>query len=190
MSEAADESAAGWHPRHGEASDRDDLLDIWREQFGVPDDLGTWLDDALGDEEETVAFVADEDGTPVGFAVVALLEPEATSGYVGGVYPPSELPERTAVIHALGVAEDQKDGAVGSALTEQCIEWGTGRAPMLLAVIWRRENHVDASVLTAWYDIQEVARIKGYYRDRREHCPDCGETCTCDATVHVRPLLA
>jgi ribosomal protein S18 acetylase RimI-like enzyme len=174
--------------RPGEPADREDLVDIWRERFGGEDDLGAWLDDALGDDEETVAFVADEDGTPVGFAVVALLDPEATSGYVGGVYPPAELPERTAVIHALGVAEEHTDGEVGSALTERCIDWGAGRAPMLLAVIWRREDHVDASVLTERYDIQEVARIKGYYRGRREHCPDCGDTCTCDATVHVRPL--
>jgi GNAT superfamily N-acetyltransferase len=174
--------------RPGEPADRDDLLDVWREQFGSLEGVEGWVDGALGDDEETVVFVADEDGRPVGFAVVALLDPGDASGYVEGVYPPEEFPDRTGVIHLLAVDDGHRDEAVGSALTERCMEWASGETPMMLVVLWRREDHVDSSVLAEHFDYDEVARIKGYYRGRRQHCPECGDPCTCDATVHVRPL--
>lgn len=188
MSETTGEPSGGWDLRRGDTADREALLALWAARFGDRQELTRWLDDALGDDEAAVAFVADGGDGPVGFAIVTLLEAQAARGYVRGLYPVDAFPERTAVIHALAVEEAHGDRAMGSALTEACIDWATDRAPMLLTVIWRREDHVDASVLTARYDIEEVLRIKGYYLDRREHCPDCEDTCTCDATVHVRPL--
>jgi GNAT superfamily N-acetyltransferase len=189
VSETTDERPTGGQPRHGEPADREALLAIWRDQFGGLDDLGAWVDDALGDDKETAAFVVDDEGTPVGFAVVALLDPETASRYVGGIYPPEEFPERTGVIHLLAVDDGNRDTTVGTALTEQCMDWARGETPMMLVVLWRREDHVDSSVLAEHFDYEEVARIKGYYRGRRDDCPDCGDTCICDATVHVRPLV-
>jgi len=181
-----------WRLRAGEPADRDALLAIWREQFGVLEGVPEWVDDALGDPANVEAVVAvdaeDGGGTPIGFAVVALLDPETVSGYVRGVYPPERFPERTGVIHLLAVDDEHTDGAVGTALTRRCMDRATGETPLMLVLLWRREDRVDSSVLAEHFDYDEVVRIKGYYRTTREHCPDCGDTCTCDATVHVRAL--
>lgn len=186
--EGVDDASAAWDLRHGEPSDRAAVRSIWHEQFGRLDGADRWLDDALGDNAGTVSFVAADGGSVVGFAVVSLLDPGTASGYVSGLYSPEQFPRRTAVIHMLAVDDGYGDMAIGSALTDRCMQWAAGETAMMLVVLWRREDHVDSSVLAEQFDFETVARIKGYYRDRRDYCPDCGPSCTCDATVHVRPL--
>jgi len=180
------ETAAG-EVRTATARDRAAIRSLWRERFG---DLGdsTHLDAALGDGAAATGFVAESGEGVVGFATVSLFDPDTASGYVGGVYPPTAFPDATGVIHQLAVDSSVSDRRVGSALTRRCMDWARGRTPMMLVVLWRRPDHVDGSVLAERFDYDEVVRLKGYYRGRREHCPDCGQHCTCDATVHVRPL--
>lgn len=180
------ETAAG-EVRTGTARDREQILDLWHDRFGHLGDTAH-LDAALGDDDAATAFVGESGEEVVGFAIVSLFDPDTASGYVGGVYPPREFPEGTGVIHQLAVDPSVSDRRVGSALTRRCMDWARGRTPMMLVVLWRRPDHVDGSVLAERFDYDEILRLKGYYRSRRDHCPDCGQHCTCDATVHVRPL--
>jgi GNAT superfamily N-acetyltransferase len=196
---SGDDCASVWTVRTGEPSDRDRIRALWLEVFGRTTDMTAWIgaafdggdgtDDRPVDPDDLEAFVAvDGEDVPVAFTIVALLGPQEASRYVRGIVPADEFPETTAIIHMLAVDEGWRDAGVATAVVGRCFDWGDRRADVMLATLWVREDAPDAAPVAAEHDFPPIARVKGFYREGRLRCPDCGDPCTCEATINVKPF--
>lgn len=180
-------SGEDWSLRTATAADRPAVTTIWAQSFGAVEADDDCLSMAFGDAPATCVVATDPDDQVVGFIVVALVDQVFLREYLDDHPVTDSLPARVTVIHMLGVDPEWRSTGVATGLVQCSMNWATGRAPMMVVVLWRRENHVDSSELTRKFDYEEVCTLDGYY-DGREECPDCQETCTCDATVHVKDL--
>lgn len=182
-----DGAASEWSVRLATPEDRAAIHELWRDSFGAPgEDASEWLDVALG-VAPARAWVATAEATPVGFVVAAAGGHRFARGYLDEPWVERALPERVAVIHMLGVDPAWRSTGVASALVRRCMDWASDLASVMLVVLWRRENHVDSSALAGKFGFERVRTIPDYY-EKRTDCPDCGESCGCLATVHIKPL--
>jgi hypothetical protein len=88
-------------------------------------------------------------------------------------------------------ADDPKDHL--ELMTPEChIEWLRSHdAQRVFGVSWLREGAPSSKYLFEKFGFEELAHIQEYYyqnEEPRRWCPDCGESCDCDAKIYERTL--
>jgi len=181
-------SGANWSLRRAVDVDRSAIHRLWAESFGTPgDDVRSWLDRALGDAPVACWVGTDRSGRVVGFIVTAVGDRPFVRDYLNGHAVVDSLPTRVSVIHMLGVDPEWRSKGVATGLVQRSIDWASERTSILLVVLWRREDHVDSSGLASKFGFAYVCTLEEFYEGRPD-CPDCGDACSCRATVHVVEL--
>lgn len=175
-----------WRTRDLRQSDREAVLDLWERSFGEREERATeWLALVEADAPATGWVGVDDAGTVVGFLVAAVGDRAFARDYLDGHPVAGALPDRFAFIHMLGVDPGWRSTGIATALVQRSFDWGADRVPLMLVVLWRREEAVDSGALARKFEFTHVCTLENYYVDRGA-CPDCDGECTCTATVAVR----
>ncbi|WP_436928139.1 GNAT family N-acetyltransferase [Halosimplex amylolyticum] len=184
----SDSSDGTWTVRPAEAADGPAVHDLWADSFGPPGgEASRWLDLALADGPTQCWVVADTAGDPVGFLFSAEVDRRFLQSYLRGHPVVDSLPTRVAIIHMLGVSPAWRSTGVATALVRRSMDWASERVAVMLVALWRRDDHVDSSGLSTKLGFTHVGTAEEFYDDR-VYCPDCGASCSCPATIHVKSL--
>jgi GNAT superfamily N-acetyltransferase len=180
--------AGTWTLRPADADDRQAIRRLWAESFGPSGgEAGRWLDLTLGDASARCWVATNPAGDVVGFLFAAEVDRRFLQSYLRYHPVVDSLPTQVALIHMLGVTPEWQSAGVATALVRRSLEWASERVSVMLAALWRRDDHVDSSGLSPKLEFTHVCTVEGFYHDR-VYCPDCGTSCSCPAAIHVKSL--
>jgi GNAT superfamily N-acetyltransferase len=169
--------------------DRDAVLSLWEQYYG-PTDEGM-VDAAIGSDNGRVhGYVADVDGSVVGFAIATIAEKDWINGRFDVEIEEHVSHRLNGVLFQVVVEPAYRGRGIGTRLTRQRIHWlATHEVELhhVLAVCWVREDGPDARGIVERFGLEEVE-----YIDREpveDHpCPDCDGVCDCDGALHIAPI--
>jgi GNAT superfamily N-acetyltransferase len=180
--------AGTWTLRQADADDHQAIRRLWAESFGPPGgEASRWLDLTLGDVSARCWVATDPTDDVIGFLFTAEVDRRFLQSYLRDHPVVDSLPTRVAIIHMLGVAPARRSTGVATALVRRSLKWASKRVPVMVAALWRRDDHVDSSGLSPKFEFTHVGTVEGFYHDRIS-CPDCGTSCSCPAAIHVKSL--
>jgi len=166
---------------------------LWADRFGgAPDTRRKWIEAALDPAHSAVGFVAVTPGdTVVGVSFLEIGTRRYTRRYLGldTLDLDVSLASRNGLFHLTCVRADWENRGIGTAFYEHRIEkladQGVSR---VFGIAWHRPAPVGSRVLFEKHDFTQIATIERYYArtNSRPHCPACGDTCTCTASLYGR----
>lgn len=178
------------------ASDTAAVKALWSRRFGEkPSTQENWINAALNATHSVAGFVAvnQSEDEILGVSFLEVGNREYTEQYLGletlGVSAP--LHDQNGIFHLSCVKTAAEGWGIGSAFYERRLrELERREVPHVVGIAWHRPHTVDSRVLFEKYDFTCHATIENYYErvGRRPHCPDCGEHCTCTASLYARPI--
>lgn len=178
------------------ASDTAAVKALWAKRFGEkPSTQENWINAALSATHSVAGFVAvtqDEDEI-LGLSFLEVGSREYTEKYLGLNTLDVDVPiqDENGIFHLSCVRKTVEGCGIGSAFYERRLrELEHREVSHAVGIAWHRSDTVDSRVLFEKYDFACHATVDGYYErvGERPHCPDCGEQCTCTASLYVRRL--
>jgi GNAT superfamily N-acetyltransferase len=152
-----------------------------------PETIGDWFPRAIDDGDPFVYGVTAVRGTTVvGFGLLGWYTAEELADYLTET-PDVDAAYPAPVLH-LGVVDEQHENqGIATRLMQARVQHAQQQdASYLWGASWRRSGKDSAPVFERC-DFQPVHHVNDYYSDRT-WCPDCGDTCTCSATIYRRTL--
>lgn len=178
--------------------DADPVQRLWSERFGgAASTQQNWIEAALNPAHSAVGLVAVDASTDaiVGLSFLDVGDRDYTHRYLSldalDLDPP--LADRNGVFHLSCVRSDWEGRGVGSAFYEHRLAVLRERSVLrAVGIAWHRPHTVDSRVLFENYGFTRLATVERYYDrfDERPHCPDCGSSCTCTASLYLRSIHA
>lgn len=174
-------------------TDRPAVLSLWEDRLGEGYTDHELLDAAISPDEETaIGFVADTISSGLcGFGLGRLGTPTEAANYLDVPIDRIEHSESIGVLSVLCIATNHEGQGIGTALIEaRLAELYARGCTAVYTVSWLRGNHRDSSSLFQSLGFERVANLPEKWRIPSKlegfSCPDCGNPCTCDATLFVR----
>lgn len=169
------------------------IKSLWSKRFHgdetTPNDVPALIESAQQPAQTgTIGYVAIVDDTLAGFTFALTMNAEDAQQTLSPYTPENSLPNVNAVITTIATDPNHEHQGIASALLDKTIDTArTIGVQQLLAISWRRPNHIDSSPLFEKHQFGNNGTIPNYYarsNPPREACPDCEGTCTCDGTVY------
>lgn len=178
------------------ADDADAVQHLWGTRFGgAPSTQTNWIEAVLdpGHSAEGLVAAAVPDGRVVGFSFLDVGSRDYTRRYLGLDALDLDLPlaDRNGLFHLSCVEADWEGSGVGSAFYERRLTILRERdVPRAAGIAWHRPQTVDSRVLFEKYAFTRLVSVERYYTRTtpRANCPDCGDPCTCTASLYRRGI--
>lgn len=179
------------------ASDTAAVKALWADRFGEKASTQeNWINAALSATHSVAGFVAmnQAEDEILGVSFLEVGDREYTEQYLGLDTLDVSVPLRdeNGIFHLSCVRKAAEGCGIGSALYERRLRELEHRdVSHVVGIAWHRSDTVDSRVLFEKYDFTRHATIDDYYErvGQRPHCPDCGDTCTCTASLYCRNLV-
>ncbi len=177
-------------------SDTAVVLELWATRFGTEDTTArAWLDAALHPAHTACGHVAvgssSDPSAILGFGLLDVAGPGYTRDYLGLPSLDVDVPlcGRNGIFHMYCVRSCHEGQGVGTALFSRhldvCRTVGVRRA---VGIAWHRRRHRDSRSLFEAAGFQRLGTFERFYTRAhpRSHCPDCGGSCSCTASLYAR----
>lgn len=168
---------------------------LWAERFGgAPETRRKWIEAALDPAHSAAGIVAvTPDDTVVGISFLEVGSRRYTRHYLGletlDIDIDVSLASRNGLLHLTCVRADWEGQGIGTAFYEHRLERLADRGiSRTFGIAWHRPSPPDSRILFEKHGFTRLATIDRYYArtDSRPHCPACGDTCTCTASLYGR----
>lgn len=176
--------------------DTDAVTALWARRFGGQTATRqSWMDAVLDPNHIAAAWVAEAGATVVGFGVLEVAHRAYTRQYLGLDTLPLDVPlaDRNGLFHMCCVRRDWEGHGIGTALHQRRLQALADRdVPRAHGIAWHRPDGApDSRSLFAAQGFTQIAPIVRYYArtQDRAHCPVCGDTCSCHASLYTRAVL-
>ncbi len=173
---------------------------LWASRFGgAPDTRRTWIEAALDPTHSAAGLVAvGPDDALVGVSFLEVGTRRYTRYYLGldtlegldTLDLDVSLASQNGLFHLTCVRGDWENRGVGTAFYKRRLERLADRGvSRVFGIAWHRPAPIGSRVLFEKHDFTRIATIERYYArtNSRPHCPACGGTCTCTASLYGRP---
>ena len=166
---------------------------LWANRFGgAPDTRRKWIEAALDPVHSAAGLVAvAPNDAVVGISFLEVGNRRYVHRYLGldTLDLDVSLAPRNGLLHLTCVRTDWENRGIGTAFYERRLERLADRGvSRVFGIAWHRPAPVGSRVLFEKHDFTRIATIERYYArtSRRPHCPACGGTCTCTASLYGR----
>lgn len=183
-----------WSLRPFAASDAGAVGRLWRTRFGGSEDTqDRWVEAALNPAHSATATVAvlSAGDTVVAFGLLEVGDPAYTRRYLSlnplDLNPP--LASQNGIFHMYCVRRSWEGRGIGTALYRRHLRCLAEREiPRAFGIAWHRPHTTDSRALFEKCAFRRLATVDRYYErfGQRPHCPDCGGSCSCTASIYTR----
>ncbi|MEF8817282.1 MAG: hypothetical protein V5A20_08950 [Salinibacter sp.] len=175
-------------PAHVSAAEQ-----LWADRFGgAPDTRRKWMEAALAPAHSAAGIVAvTPDDAVVGVSFLEVGSRRYTRQYLGldPLKVDVSLNSRNGLLHLTCVRADWEGRGIGTAFYARRLERLSIRdVARTFGIAWHRPTPPDSRRLFEKHGFTCLGTVDRYYArtGSRPHCPVCGDTCTCTASLYGR----